>query len=267
MPSKPVAVHKWKCLVDGCNRSFRYPSGLKQHDNCIHNGICPNVCDHINEKGEKCGKKFERPDGLIRHTLTHSDGDVKCKDCTATFKTKQERYRHWVTQHSPPNHSARTEYKCKECNHKGFPTSTGLKQHCLDNHVLKDDPRLVARRKARAEADCRYELKKKKERAERAALNSGAPSAFGQIDGVSRDEEIKKMIHRIMGSPAGFHHHHRGEPTTAKWGKHHGSASLRDVLSNHPGNRTFAVYFFQTRQEIKPGEEEKCPESFAFLHE
>jgi hypothetical protein len=69
-----------------------------------------------------------------------------------------------------------------------------------------------------------------------------------------------------MGSLAGLHHH-RGTPTIAKWGKHHGSASLQDVLSNHPGNRTFAVYFFQTRQEIKPGEEEKCKESFAFLHQ
>jgi hypothetical protein len=74
------------------------------------------------------------------------------------------------------------------------------------------------------------------------------------------------MIDLMMGSLAGLHHY-RGTPTMAKWGKHHGSASLRDVLSNHTENRTFAAYFFQTRQEIKPGEEEKCPESFAFLHQ
>jgi hypothetical protein len=74
------------------------------------------------------------------------------------------------------------------------------------------------------------------------------------------------MIDLIMESPAGDHHR-CGEPTTAKWLKRHGDVSLQDVLSNHPGNHTFAAYFFQTRQIIKPGEEEKCPESFAFLHQ
>ncbi|KAJ1467897.1 hypothetical protein T484DRAFT_3630560 [Baffinella frigidus] len=177
------------------------------------------------------------------------------------FKHPQKLYVHWVTQHSPPGHSARTEYKCKECNHEGFPTNGGLNDHFLRNHTPEDDPRRVARRKVNADSRCRSKMKK---RAKESA--GGAPSAFGQIDGVSRDDEIKAMIDRIMGSLAGVHHH-RGTPTIAKWGKHHGSASLRDVLSNHPGNHTFAAYFFQTRQEIKPGEEEKCRESFAVLHE
>jgi hypothetical protein len=270
MPRKPVAARKCKCLVDGCNRSFNYPGELEQHVD-YHNGIYHNVCDHINEKGFKCGKKFEKPFDLERHKNAHSDVcDVPCKDCTAAFKTPQQLYVHWVTQHSAANDPSRTEHKCKVCN-KGFPAPGALKQHFLRNCVPKDDPRLIALHKADADSARRSRLKKQaKESAERtrlSVLNGGAPSAFGQIDGVSRDDEIKAMIDRIMGSPAGFHHHHCGEPTTAKWGKRHGSASLRDVLSNHPGNRTFAVYFFQTRQIIKPGEEEKCRESFEFLHQ
>ncbi|KAJ1463811.1 hypothetical protein T484DRAFT_1758557, partial [Baffinella frigidus] len=135
------------CLVDGCNKSYRHPGELKQHDEYEHKKIYRNVCDHIDKKGAKCGKKFKRPSDLERHTLAHSDDcDVKCTDCTAAFKTKHKYGEHWVRRHSPPNHPARTKHKCEECP-EGFVTSTDLNRHCLHNHVPKDDPRLAARRK------------------------------------------------------------------------------------------------------------------------
>jgi hypothetical protein len=269
---KKLAERKCKCLVDGCNRSFHIPSKLQHHVDFTHNGIYHNVCDHIDEEtGAKCGYKCEQPCNLESHKRNkHSDVcDHKCTDCTKTFKTVGQLDIHCVIKHSPPDDPRRTQHKCELCNHKGFPTSGDLTSHHLYNHIPKDDPRLAALRKASAASGRRSQLKKRaKESAERAAfwaLKGVAPSAFGQSDGVSRDDAIKAMIVQMMGSLAGLHHH-RGTPTIVKWVKRHGCASLRDVLSNHTGNRTFAAYFFQTRQIIKPGEEEKCNESFEFLH-
>ncbi|KAJ1463588.1 hypothetical protein T484DRAFT_1874140, partial [Baffinella frigidus] len=146
---KKSKVHKFTCPVDGCNESRRRPGELQQHDDFVHNGIYHNVCNHIYENGDKCVFKCETPGSLDSHMRhMHSDVcDVKCTDCTAAFKTKQDRYIHWVRRHSAANHPARTEYKCKECNHKGFPTSGNLASHCLRKHAPTDDPKLAAMRK------------------------------------------------------------------------------------------------------------------------
>ncbi|KAJ1463849.1 hypothetical protein T484DRAFT_1758531, partial [Baffinella frigidus] len=136
-----VAVHKFTCQVDGCNKSHRSPGELKQHVDYEHLKIYHNVCNHINEKGHKCAKKFERPGDLERHTR-HNHSDVcghKCKDCTMAFKTPHDLHIHWVTQHSPPNHPARTKYKCKECN-EGFPTSGPLNVHWVTQHSPPGHP-------------------------------------------------------------------------------------------------------------------------------
>jgi hypothetical protein len=136
-------VQKWKCLVDGCNKSYRYPNFLQHHVDFVHKEIFHNVCDHIDEKGVKCGKKCERPGALKDHKRhKHSDVcDHTCTDCSSTFKSAQERDKHWVTHHSEANDPARTQYKCKVCNHEGFPTSSALNAHFLSHHVPKDDPK------------------------------------------------------------------------------------------------------------------------------
>jgi hypothetical protein len=143
MPHKPAVVKKCKCLVDGCNKSYRKPYQLQYHVDFTHNGIYHNVCDHIDEKGAKCGKKCEtRSDMKIHKRNKHSDVcDYKCTGCTETFKSAQNRDMHWVINHSAANDPRRTQHKCELCNHKGFPTSSKLYEHFLRHHVPKDDPK------------------------------------------------------------------------------------------------------------------------------
>ncbi|KAJ1495631.1 hypothetical protein T484DRAFT_3646416, partial [Baffinella frigidus] len=143
MPHKPAVVKKCKCLVDGCNKSYRYPNELQDHVDFIHNKIFHNVCDHIiDEKGAKCGYKCETRGDLEKHKRKkHSDVcDYKCTGCSSTFKSASERDNHWVRKHSEANDPARTQYKCTGCT-KGFPTSGALNKHHLHNHVPKDDPK------------------------------------------------------------------------------------------------------------------------------
>ncbi|KAJ1465391.1 hypothetical protein T484DRAFT_1757452 [Baffinella frigidus] len=288
---------KHKCKHPDCNASRRNPCELQWHVDFIHNKRFNYVCDHIidEEKGTTCGHKCERPQALEQHKQNkhidarpykctdcskafkqagelkqhkhckHSDArPYKCKDCPETFKQAQACDNHWNAKCSPIGHPARTKYKCKACE-KGFPTNTNRYEHYLYNCAPKDDPA----REALLRASRRKNHKRRtKERAKRAALHAkrgGASSAFGQIEGVSRDKEIAELIALIMEGPAGSCMGSSGEATTAKWKEHHGNASLRDVLLNLV--RTFAVYFCITRQDIKPGEEGKCSESFAFLHQ
>ncbi|KAJ1465998.1 hypothetical protein T484DRAFT_1862887 [Baffinella frigidus] len=177
MPSKPVAVHKFTCLVDGCNKSYDRLDRLQRHVDYIHNKIYRNVCDHINEKGVKCVFKCEQPGNLERHKRQmHSDvRGHQCTDCTMAFKEADHLKVHCVAKHSADNDPARTEYKCGMCNHEGFVTSGELKRHCLRKHGPKDDPKLAALRKTDADSKCRSRLKK---RAKESA--GGAPSAFGK---------------------------------------------------------------------------------------
>ncbi|KAJ1464836.1 hypothetical protein T484DRAFT_1867505, partial [Baffinella frigidus] len=126
--SPPDHPAKCKCPYD-CDESYRRPGELQAHVDFVHEKIYRNVCNHIYENGVKCVYKCERPSNLERHKREmHSDCDVECTDCTATFKKKSDLDRHWVTQHSPPDHPARTKCKCEECP-AGFPTSEDLKQH------------------------------------------------------------------------------------------------------------------------------------------
>jgi hypothetical protein len=144
---KKLAVQKCKCLVDGCNKSYHYPGELQEHVDFKHNKIYHNVCDHIDEKGVKCGKKCEQRGALKSHKRhKHSDVcDHQCTDCSSTFKSASARDRHWVTEHSAANDPKRTQYKCTGCT-KGFPTSSALDQHFLSRHVPENDPKRRARR-------------------------------------------------------------------------------------------------------------------------
>jgi hypothetical protein len=142
MPHKPAVVKKCKCLVDGCNKSYLYPNDLQHHVDFIHNKIFHNVCDHIDEKGVKCGYKCQERGDLEKHKRhKHSDVcDYKCTGCSSTFKSAPERDNHWVRKHSEANDPARTQYKCTGCT-KGFLTSSELDRHFLVHHVPKDDPK------------------------------------------------------------------------------------------------------------------------------
>ncbi|KAJ1482377.1 hypothetical protein T484DRAFT_1747591 [Baffinella frigidus] len=247
---------KHECKWSGCNVIKNSPGELKAHVEFIHEKFYRNVCDHI-DKGTKCECKFERPVDLERHNKIHSDvRDYPCPDCPAVFNRPDH-----LKQHTLQTHSDDRDHKCTVCS-MAFKTA-----QTRDDHWAACAPKNDKRRLAFLEAaNQRKREKRTKERAERDAFwakNGGAPSKFGEIDGVSRDEEIAALI----GSPAGALLGSSGEATVATWIKRHGNTSLIDVLSNRVGNSTFAVYFWTTMQTVTPGEEEKCPESIVFLHD
>ncbi|KAJ1465965.1 hypothetical protein T484DRAFT_1757033 [Baffinella frigidus] len=266
---KKPAVRRHKCPRAGCTMSFRKPCDLNAHVDFTHKGRYHNVCDHIIDKktGTKCGWKFERRCTLTRHKNTIHSTVCKypCLDCPKVFNRPDNLKEHWDAVCSPPGDPVRTQYKCKVCE-KGFPTSKNCSDHYLYNCAPRDDPKRVAHLKKKRQQKLKKRTKDSAKHHASWIKKGGAPSKFGQIDGVSRDEEIKALNVRIMGSPAGALLGSFGEATVTKWKERHGNASLRDVSMNREG-KIFAMYMGTTMQDITPGDEEKCPESRAFLHE
>ncbi|KAJ1471110.1 hypothetical protein T484DRAFT_1753424 [Baffinella frigidus] len=252
------------CTWSDCKVSRQSHAKLKEHVDFKHNKLYHNECDLIDKTtGEKCGFRFETRNHLTRHQNSSLHNDVRdypCPDCELRFTSATHRKEHWDTYCSPPGDPVRTQYKCPMCN-EGFPTSTYRNNHHLYTHVPKDDPKLAARRKAQRQC---MQKRRTEDRAERGTLYGGAHSKFGQIEGVSRAEEIEMKIGQLMNSPAGIHHP-EGAPVTAKWTKRHGNATLRDVFMNSKG-KTYGAYIGTTVVDITPGEEEKCPECRGVLH-
>ncbi|KAJ1465955.1 hypothetical protein T484DRAFT_1757050, partial [Baffinella frigidus] len=266
---KKYVYPKCECTWPGCNVSKQKPSKLKAHVEFTHEKKYRNVCDHIvdEETGTKCGYKCEERSKLTQHKNTKHSTVRKypCPDCPKVFKRPNNLKEHWDAVCSPPGDPVRTQFKCKVCN-KGFPTTANCNIHYLYNCAPKDDRKRVALLEKKRQRTLK---KRAKDRAKHYASwikKGGASSKFGQIDGVSRDEEIKALNVRIMGSPAGALLGSFGEATVTKWKERHGNASLRDVSMNREG-KIFAMYMGTTMQDITPGDEEKCPESRVFLHE
>ena len=59
---------KIKC--ECCTRQFNSQSALQTQVDLV-NGIFHNVCDHVDDKGETCGKTFEQARALTTHTKIH----------------------------------------------------------------------------------------------------------------------------------------------------------------------------------------------------
>jgi hypothetical protein len=79
----------------------------------------------------------------------------------------------------------------------------------------------------------------------------------------SRSDEVKERVEHIMKSSAGGLHPN-GEATCNNWVRDHGDyMSVEDVLAT----KEYAAYFLVTMQQITPGEEGKCKETYAFMTE
>ncbi|KAJ1482416.1 hypothetical protein T484DRAFT_1747631 [Baffinella frigidus] len=270
-------------LADGlrkgekCGITCTRPNDLKRHVDAKHNNIthdCKHVFKDGPRKGDTCGKLFGEKKQLDSHMIDHTgifplhceflkeDGTVCGEGC----KTSAHLDYHMI------DHTGIYPFNCellKESGSvcgKGCKTSHDMNVHIMYNHTDKDSQEYKDFREIDNQRAQEKRTKDNKEHAASIEQNGGMPSEFGHIEGVSRDEEITSHVGRIMENPAGSLRGPIGAMTVTKWTGRHGNESLRHVFMNHAGKR-FAVYFFITRRKIKPGVEEKCPESFAFLHE
>ena len=102
-------VRYYSCTY--CNKHFESIHYLNNHHKKHHP---PVSCD-------VCGKLYDTPNCLIRHSYRHLDGQFKCKDCDQSFHFKSE-----LNSHSM-KHS--TEWlHCKQCD-KSFVRNSDLNAH------------------------------------------------------------------------------------------------------------------------------------------
>ncbi|KAJ1486201.1 hypothetical protein T484DRAFT_1745702 [Baffinella frigidus] len=263
-----------------CGATHTRSNGLKRHDESAHQKKTY-VCDHIfadgPRKGEKCGITCTTTGNLKKHidaqhnNKTHDckhvfeDGPREGETCGKPFGTKQELGHHMM------DHTGEVPFHCELLKEDGTVCGEGCKssahmnKHILFNHTDKDSQEYKDHRKSENQRGQKKRTKDKEDQAAFIEKNGGTPSAFGHIEGVSRDEEIKSRVVQMMESPAGFLLGPSGAMTVAKWKNRHGDVSLRVVFMNHVGKR-FAVYFFITKRDITSGVEVKCQESTVVLH-
>ena len=67
---KRIRAPIW-CTITGCKRKFQCAAKLKAHMDYAHNKIYNNVCDHVDDKGQICGMKFEQSTHLTQHRKKH----------------------------------------------------------------------------------------------------------------------------------------------------------------------------------------------------
>ena len=89
-------VRYYSCTY--CNKHFESIHYLNNHHRKRHP---PVTCD-------VCGKLYDTPNSLIRHSYRHLDGQHKCKDCEQSFHFKSE-----LTSHSMKHATERLH--CKQC--------------------------------------------------------------------------------------------------------------------------------------------------------
>ena len=140
---------KHECLL--CEKSFQYPSDLKQHNNFVHLKLKPfscNECDksfgfvtnlqtHIDTVHRKLTphqcNECERSFGQLSALRTHINGihlkirPHQCDFCPKSFLTKTELKRHSRI------HEKFRPHQCQECE-KSFELKKGLRGHIARNH-------------------------------------------------------------------------------------------------------------------------------------
>ena len=109
-------VRYYSCTY--CNKHFESIHYLNTHHRKRHP---PVTCD-------VCGKLYDTPNSLIRHSYRHLDGQHKCKDCEQSFHFKSE-----LTSNSMKHAAERLH--CKQCD-LNFIRHSDLNAH-IDTHGEK----------------------------------------------------------------------------------------------------------------------------------
>ena len=101
-----------------CNKHFESIHYLNNHHKKRHP---PVSCD-------VCGKLYDTPNSLIRHSYRHLDGQFKCKVCDQSFHFKSELNSHSMKHSTEHLH-------CKQCD-KSFIRNSDFNAH-IDTHGEK----------------------------------------------------------------------------------------------------------------------------------
>ncbi|KAK9885146.1 hypothetical protein WA026_010657 [Henosepilachna vigintioctopunctata] len=127
-PTKTTTVKSQsnKSHCNDCNKTFKTPTYLKQHENCLHSGEKPHKCTY-------CGKRFNCEKKFKQHSKNHfGEKPHKCKICPKQFNHKNDLRRHIYS------HNEYQPYTCETCK-KGFVRKDHLMRHCETHKWLRNN--------------------------------------------------------------------------------------------------------------------------------
>lgn len=117
-------VKNYYCEYEGCYKSFTRPSVLTEHQEIVHHGIKPFLCD-------VCERAFTKKSHLERHLYTHSEEKpFSCSHCGKGVTTRQQLRRHEIT------HTKAFKCTFEGCS-EAFYKHPQLRSHILSVHEQK----------------------------------------------------------------------------------------------------------------------------------
>ncbi|XP_065075760.1 zinc finger protein 16-like [Ochlerotatus camptorhynchus] len=84
---------KYKCSYEGCKRAYAHKPDLQRHEQTVHRGIRPFLC-------EVCNKGFVRNRDLRLHERQHTGAKLfTCENCKAEFNVFKDYKKHCSDEH------------------------------------------------------------------------------------------------------------------------------------------------------------------------